>query len=47
MGADSHLALSKGVGVEDICASMIVDIDSEDYIDGYPEEEGSQDEDDD
>lgn len=44
MGNDGHLALSKGVGMEEICANMIIDIDSGEYLDEYPEEEVPQDE---
>ncbi|MCM1141955.1 MAG: hypothetical protein NC453_25575 [Muribaculum sp.] len=44
IGKDGHLTLSKGVGMEEICANMIIDIDSGEYLDEYPEKDGPKDE---
>ena len=44
MDNDGHLALSKGIGMEEICANMIMDIDFGEYLDDYPEEKDSKDE---
>lgn len=44
IGKDGYLTLSKGGGMEEICANMIIDIDSGEYLDEYPEEEEPKDE---
>lgn len=38
MGKDGHLALSTGVEFEEICANMVGDVITSEYLDDYPEE---------
>lgn len=37
MGEDGHLRLSNGVGFEEMCANMIGDIATGEYLEDYPE----------
>jgi len=38
MGQDGHLALSSGVGFEELCANMVGDVLTGEYLDDYPKE---------